>query len=798
MTGGDNKLKLWYRRPAAEWVEALPLGNGRLGGMAFGGIKHERIQLNEDTLWSGRPTDPNHYGAAAHLDEVRRLNFAGRYADAQAVIEEHMLGPWVESYQSMGDLRLEFEGDETVEDYRRELDLREAVFRTSFVRQGVRHTREVFVSEPDQVMVVRLAVDQPGKLHVKASLDSPLNYSAGRADGRRIVLSGHSPVHVEPYHVDTEQSVFYEDRQGLKFEIHLQAASTDGRVETYGNRIVIQHATEAVLLLAAATSFNGFDRDPWHDGKDPAEQCLSRLSAASPQAYEQLLARHTADYRRLFDRVEWRLDAPGLDTLPTDERIDALRAGRSDPQLAVLFYQYGRYLLISSSRPGTQAATLQGIWNDMTRPPWACCYTININTQMNYWAAEANHLAECHEPLFDLLDDLQKTGEQTARIHYNSRGWVVHHSTDLWRTATPSGGPSKGPASWAFWPMGGVWLCRHLWEHYEFGGDRAFLRQRAYPVMKGAALFCLDWLVEDGEGRLVTNPSTSPENTFIGPDGRKAAVSIGSTMDMILIRELFGHCIEAASILDVDGEFRRTLEQARSRLLPLRIGRYGQLQEWFRDFEESEPGHRHTAHLYALHPGNEIVPSRDPELADAVRTTLGRRREHEKLDTIGWCFSWMISMYARLGDGETAHDYLEKLLRNPFPNLFNAHRHPKLVFYPMTIEANFGATAGIAELLLQSHSGEVRLLPALPSAWPDGGIRGLRARGGFEVAMEWQGGKLIRAEILSRNGSSCLLRTDVPFVVVAADSGERLASDELCEVQFATRSGGVYAIETMQ
>jgi len=790
----DNHLKLWYRKPAAEWVEALPIGNGRLGGMVFGGIKHERIQLNEDTLWSGHPNDPNNYEAAAYLDEVRELNFAGRYADAQALIEQHMLGPWVESYQSMGDLRLEFDGEECVEDYRRELDLQEAVFRTSFVRQGVRYTREAFVSAPDQVMVVHLTSDQPGKLFVKASLDSPLNYSVQQAAGNGIILSGQSPSHVEPYHVSAEQPVLYEEKQGMRFEIHLQAASEGGLIETHGNRIVIREATAVTFLLTAATSFNGFDRDPWNDGKNPAALCRSWLDGAAKQSYESLCNRHVTDYRRLFDRVDWQLNAPGLSELPTDERIEVLKSGQSDPQMAVLFFQFGRYLLISCSRPGTQAATLQGIWNDMTRPPWACCFTININTQMNYWAAEVCNLAECHTPLFDLLDDLQKTGQKTAEIHYNSRGWVAHHSTDLWRTATPSGGPSKGPASWAFWPMGGIWLCQHLWEHYSYGGDKLFLRERAYPIMKGAAQFCLDWLVEDGEGHLVTNPSTSPENTFIGPDGRKAAVSISATMDTSLIRELFTHCIEAAAIIGSDDEFKQTLEQARSRLLPLTIGKHGQLQEWFRDFEEDEPGHRHTAHLYALHPGHQIVPAHHPELAEAVKVTLNRRREHEKLDTIGWCFAWMISMYARLEDGDTAHDYLEKLLRNPFPNLFNAHRHPKLTFYPLTIEANFGATAGMAELLLQSHADEIQLLPALPSAWPDGSIRGLRARSGFEVALEWSNGRLNKAEIQSLNGNVCRIQTNVQIAVDTEVCDVYQVSANRFVMQFPTQQGSVYRL----
>lgn len=801
-----NEWKLWYRKPADDWVCALPIGNGRLGGMAYGGVRRERIQLNEDTLWSGHPRDPNNEEAYAHLAEARALVWVGNYAEAQAVIESHMLGPWNESYQSLGELQLAFDGGESFAgyrrgdepaDYRRELDLATAVARTTFELSGVRYTREAFVSAVDQVMVVRLTADKPGSIHFQASLDSPLEHAVRKAGIDAIALGGQAPSHVEPYYIRDREPVRYEADKGMTFAARLRAVPEGGHLETTGGRLIVQGANAVTLLLAAATSFAGFAADPrpGAGGRDADAACAHALEAAASFPYAALKERHIADHRSLFGRVTLTLGGPDRSDLPTDERIERLKTGGSDNGLAALFFQYGRYLLIASSRPGTQPATLQGIWNDMVRPPWTCNYTTNINTQMNYWLAEPGNLAECHTPLFDMLDELRVAGSRTARVHYGARGWVAHHGIDLWRTTTPSGGPSKGPASWAFWPMAGPWLAQHPWEHYAFGGDKAFLAERTYPIMKEAALFCLDWLVPDGRGRLVTNPSTSPENSFALPDGRKAAVSAGSTMDIALIRELFANCIAAAEIVGGDDAFAAELKRALGKLPPMRIGRHGQLQEWLEDFEEAEPGHRHTAHLYPLHPGVEIDRRRTPELAEAVRVTLCRRHAHEKEDAIGWCFAWMVNQYARLEEAEMAHEYLLKLLRNPYPNLFNAHRHPKITFYPLTIEANFGGAAGIAEMLLQSHAGELHLLPALPAAWADGDVSGLRARGGFELAMSWQDGKLRRATIVSGRGGVCRVRSAAPLVVQDAEGcscGAVAAPDGV--VTFVAAPGAAYQL----
>jgi alpha-L-fucosidase 2 len=787
---GGSAMKLWYRQPADEWVEALPVGNGRLGGMVYGGIKRERIALNEDTLWSGTKRGAERTEPLQYLEESRRLIFAGRYSDAQAVIEQHMLGPAGHAFQAMGDLELVMSHSSAADDYRRELDLRTGLFRTEYVSGGVRIKREVFVSAVDQVAAVRFEADRPGSIGLEAGLTSRLNYRVEKFGIDRIILAGAAPSLLDHGQEHSEDTVVYEEHKGIRFQVHLQAIPEGGKVETHGGRLVVSGANAVTLLLTAATSFNGFDRDPARDGLDPRPRCDGWLHEAAKLSYAELRARHMADFTPYFDRVKLELDAPSRDEIPTDERIAAVLAGQADERLAEMFFQFGRYLMISASRPGTQPTTLQGIWNNMTKPPWSCNYTININTQMNYWPAEVCNLAEFHEPLFDLLEDLRTAGARMAKAYYNCRGWASHHNVDLWRNTSPS----QGSASWAYWPMGGVWLCQHLWEHYAFGGDKDFLRDKAYPIMKEAALFCLDYLVEDSEGNLVSVPSTSPENTFIAPNGERAAVSMSSTMDIALMRELFANCIEAARMLDADEAFSQSLQAALERLLPLRIGRHGQLQEWYRDFDEAEPGHRHTAHLYPLHPGNQITVRGTPELAKAARVSLDRRRVYEGEDTIGWCYSWNISMYARLEDGETAHAYLTKLLGNPFPNLFNAHRHPKITFYPLTIEANFAASAGIAELLLQSHAGELHLLPALPQAWPSGRISGIRARGGYELDLDWADGKLQSGVIRASQSGRCQVRTSVPIAVEGADC-EQVAEGVIA---FAAEAGRSYKLRQLQ
>lgn len=784
----QQNTKLWYGKPAEEWVEALPIGNGRLGGMVHGGAKYERISLNEDTLWSGSPREADNSEALKHLEESRRLIFEGKYSEAQQVIEDHMLGPWTHAYQAMGDLQLELTHRSQVTNYYRELDLRQAIATSRYELDGVTYKRESFVSAVDQVMVIRLTADQPKQIHLHAALSSPLNYTTYKKDNSCIVLEGQAPNYIEPIFVPNEPTVFYDDEQGLRFHIELQAITEGegGYVETHGARLVVGKADSVTILLAAATTFNGFDKNPETDGKDAALLCKQQLAAASGYSYEELRSRHVAEHRLYFERVELELDGSGRTDLPTDERILAARNGVDDVQLAALFFQYGRYLMISSSRPGTQATNLQGIWNDMTKPPWSCNYTTNINTEMNYWPAEPCNLAEFHTPLFDLIDDLRISGAKMAKEYYDCRGWTAHHGVDLWRSASPQ----SGSASWAFWPMTAAWFCQHVWEHYAYSGNKVFLKDRAYPMLKEAAQFYLDFLVEDAHGNLVTIPSTSPENTFIGEDGKRSAVSMSSTMDISLIHELFTNCIECLDLLGVDKQFRDELIAARARLLPLQIGKHGQLQEWFKDFEEAEPEHRHTAHLYGLHPGKQITVRGTPELADAARVTLARRQQYEGQDTIGWCFAWNINFYARLEEPERAYEYLTKLLANPYPNLFNAHRHRKLTFYPFSIEANFAGTAGIVEMLMQSHADEIHLLPSLPKAWAKGKVSGIRARGGYELDIAWEHGQLTRAEVRSKWSGACRIRSKTPLHIADVE----LQQIEEHVYEFQAKAGRSYSM----
>lgn len=750
----DADLTLHYTRPATEWVEALPVGNGRLGAMVFGGIHQERLQLNEDTLWAGGPYDPSNPEARDALPQVRQLIARGDYEAAQNLAQQKLMARPLRQlpYQTIGDIMLTFSGGDVVSNYRRELNLDTAVAKTHYTSGGgawaVQHTREVFASPVDQVIVVRLTAqrpdrpDQPAHLNFVLGAQSP-QIARSRTEGNDVlVLEGRN---------GSAENI----AGALTFEAKVKVAIEGGSLQSDGQQLHIRGARSALILIAAATSFKRYN----DVSGDPAALNEATLRAAAGKSYDDLLAAHTQEHQRLFRRVSLDLGRTAAAGRPTDERVRRFADG-DDPALASLYFQYGRYLLISSSRPGSQPANLQGIWNDSLNPPWGSKYTININTEMNYWPAEITNLAECAEPLFTMIQELSETGAKIARDHYGASGWVAHHNTDLWRATAPIDGPR-----WGLWPTGGAWLCYHLWEHYLFSGNRDFLA-RAYPLMKGSAQFFLDTLVaEPTHGWLVTSPSISPENAHRGD----IAVVQGPAMDSQILRDLFGACIAASEILNTDREFRERVAAARLRLPPDQIGAQGQLQEWLEDWDAAapEPDHRHVSHLYALYPSDQIDVRKTPDFAAAARRSLELRGD----DATGWAIGWRLNLWARLHDAERAYDILKLLLRpeRTYPNLFDAHP-------PFQIDGNFGGTAGIAEMLLQSHGGEIQLLPALPAAWPTGTVRGLRARGGFELThLSWREGKLERAEFLSIQGGECRIRYGDRVITRATQAGETFA-----------------------
>ena len=738
-----DKLRLWYDKPAVKWTEALPIGNGRLGAMIFGGVENDHIQFNEETLWTGAPNDYAHKGAYKYLGQIRQLLADGKQKEAEDLaMAEFMSVPLKQrAYQPFGDLYLHFPDQTACPEYHRELDLTNALCRVSYKSRGVNFTREYLASNPDQVIAIRLTADHRKALNFTLNMDALHEAKSVTTEVSSLTLK-------------------VQVKDGALRGVATLIVSSDGKINASRNSLTVSGAKTATIILAAATNYINY-KDV---SGNPEQKVVRTLARVAAKKYDQIRKTHLADYQKLFKRFDVRFPESEASKLPTNERIVSFSKDANDPQLLALYIQYGRYLMISGSRPGTQPANLQGIWNDQLAPPWDSKWTVNINTEMNYWLAEIANLPECQEPLYRMIADCAETGKTVAREHYNAEGWVLHHNTDIWRGAAPINASNHG-----IWVSGGAWLSRHLWEHFLFSQDKKFLAEQAYPLMKGAAQFFTDFLVKDPKtGYLISTPSNSPEN---------GGLVAGPTMDHQIIRALFRSCIEASEILGTDQEFALKLKEMLPGIAPNRIGKYGQLQEWMEDVDDPNNKHRHVSHLWAVYPGNEINWQQTPELMKAARQSLIYRGD----DGTGWSLSWKINFWARFLDGNHAYEMIKLLFRpvqidnvvytkggGSYTNLFDAHP-------PFQIDGNFGAPSGMIEMLVQSQLGEIAVLPALPDALPSGKISGVCARGGFGLAFNWIDGRLQHLEVLSKAGQKCRLRYVDKVVEFDTEKGKTYA-----------------------
>lgn len=769
---------LWYNKPAVHFEEALVLGNGKTGATVFGGVAADKLYLNDATLWSGEPVDTSiKADVAKYLPQIREAlsNEDYRLADK---LNKNLQGKFSESFSPLGTMSITFKQEGPYENYRRQLDISKAIATVSYDLNGVHYTRKYFVSHPDKAMMIKLSANKKGALNFTVSFKSVLKYSSS-AQNKTLQINGYAPYHVAPNYWQEAQPIKFDESRGTRFSTCFKVQNTGGEVIATDSTLQVSNADEVVLFVSTATSFNGFDKNPATNGLDNKAIAKKQLDNASAKSYPLLKERHLKDYQSFFKRVDLSLDQKPAPNLPTDERLINYTKGADDKNLEELYFQYGRYLLIASSRTTGVPANLQGIWNSYIRPPWSSNYTMNINAEENYWMAETANLSEMHMPFLTFIGNLAKTGKSTAKNFYGvNRGWAAAHNSDIWAMSNPVGDFGKGESMWANWNMGGTWAVTHLWEHYAFTGDKAFLKGYAYPLMKGAAMFCLDWLVKDKNGYLVTSPSTSPENVYLTPEGVRGATLYGSTADLAMIRECFIQTIKAAEELNVDKVFKDSVKNALDKLYPYQVGKDGNLQEWYHDWKDPEPKHRHQSHLYGLYPGHQISPLNTPQLAQAAKRTLEIRGD----ETTGWSKGWRINLWARLNDGNHAYKMFRELLNyvtpdgaknvnyggggGTYPNLLDAHP-------PFQIDGNFGGSAGVLEMLLQSDSKNIFLLPALPDKWQTGSVSGICARGGFVLSIKWQNGALLEAEVLSKNGKSCNLFYKGKSLSVSTKKGER-------------------------